>query len=90
VNIVKELNEDKVALTIGLFIGGWHLVWSLLIIIGLAQVFLDFIFWAHMIANPYKVTGFTLTQSLILIFATFVIGYIGGFVFAKVWNTTHK
>lgn len=87
---MKELNGNKVALTFGLFIGGWHLVWSLLIVAGLAQMLLDFIFWAHMIANPYKVTGFTLTQSLTLIVVTFIIGYIGGLIFAKVWNATHK
>jgi len=87
---VKELNANKVALTFGLFIGGWHLVWSLLIVIGWAQPLLDFIFWVHMIVNPYQVTGFVLTRSLILIIVTFVIGYIGGFVFAKVWNAAHK
>lgn len=87
---MKELNEKKVALTVGLFISGWHLIWSLFIIIGLAQILLDFIFWAHMISNPYQITGFTLTQSLILIIVTFVLGCLGGFIFAKVWNKTYK
>lgn len=87
---MKELNENKVALTFGLFIGGWHLIWSVLVISGIAQMLLDFVFWAHMIANPYKVTGFTLMQSLTLIVMTFIFGYIGGYIFAKVWNTAHK
>lgn len=87
---MKELNENKVALTVGLFVSGCHLVWSLLIVVGLAQPLLDFIFWAHMIANPCKVIGFTLTQSLILIIVTFAIGYIGGLIFTKVWNSIHK
>lgn len=87
---MKELNENKVALTFGLFIGGWHLVWSLLIVLGFAQPLLNFIFWLHMLANPYQVTGFVLTQSIILIAVTFTVGYIGGFIFAKVWNKVHK
>ncbi len=87
---MKELNEKKVALTLGLFFGGGHLVWSLLIIAGLAQPLLNFIFWAHMIANPYQVTGFVLTQSLILIAVAFTVGYIGGLVFAKIWKEVHK
>ncbi len=87
---MKKLHENKVALTVGLFFSGCHLVWSLLIAIGLAQILMDFVFWAHMIANPYIITGFTLTQSLTLIIVTFIIGYIGGFIFAKVWNTMHK
>ena len=87
---MKELNEKKVALTLGLFLGGWHLVWSLLILTGLAQPLLNFIFWAHMISNPYKITGFVLTQSLILIAVTFTVGFVGGLVFAKIWNSVHK
>lgn len=87
---MKEISEKKAALTVGLFVGGVHLVWSLLIIIGLAQPLVDFIFWAHMISNPYQITGFTLTQSLTLIIVTFAVGYLGGFIFAKVWNKTHK
>lgn len=87
---MKELNEKKIALTLGLFLGGWHLIWSLLIVLGLAQPLLNFIFWAHMITNPYQVTGFVLTQSLILIAVTFTVGYIGGLVFAKISNKVHK
>lgn len=87
---MKELNEKKVALTLGLFVGGLHLIWSLLIILGIAQSLLNFIFWAHMIENPFQVTGFVLTQSLILIAVTFAVGYVAGFVFSKVWNKVHK
>ena len=87
---MKELHTQKVALTVGVFIGGWHLVWSLLILIGLAQPLLNFIFWLHMLANPYQVTGFDITQALLLIIVTFSVGYAGGWVFATLWNTMHK
>ena len=87
---MKELDEKKVALTLGLFLGGSHLVWSLLILTGLAQPLINFIFWAHMIANPVQVTGFALTQSLILIAVTFTVGFVGGLIFAKVSNEVHK
>lgn len=87
---MKQLHAQKVALVVGVFLGGWHLAWSLLVILGLAQPLLDFVFWMHMIANPYRVTGFTLTQSLTLIIVTFIFGYILGFVFAWLWNMMHK
>jgi len=87
---VKKLDTNKVALVFGLLLGGGHLIWSLLVFIGLAQILLDFVFWMHMISMPVKITGFTLTQSLILVMVTFAVGYTGGWIFAWVWNQMHK
>ena len=87
---VKKLDTNKVALVFGLLLGGGHLVWSLLVFIGLAQILLDFVFWMHMIFIPVKITGFTLTQSLIVVTVTFVVGYTAGWIFAWVWNQMHK
>ena len=87
---MKELNTQKVALVVGVFISGWHVLWSILIILGAAQPLLDFIFWIHMISNPYQITGFNLTQSVILILVAFVVGYVGGWIFAWLWNMMHK
>jgi len=42
-------SPSKVGLVIGALIGGWHVVWALLVLIGWEQPILDFIFWAHMI-----------------------------------------
>lgn len=87
---MKELNEKKVALTLGLFLGGWHLVWSVLIVLGFAQPLLNFIFWIHMLTTPVQVTGFELTKSAILTVVTFIVGYGVGFIFAKIWNKVHR
>lgn len=87
---IKSLDTKKVALVIGIFLGGWHLLWSVLVFLGLAQALLDFVFWLHMIANPYQVTGFNLMQAVILIVVTFVVGYLIGWVFAWLWNKMHK
>ena len=43
---------------VGLVIGGWHFVWSVLVLLGWAQPILDFIFWAHMIQQVYFVKPF--------------------------------
>jgi hypothetical protein len=43
-----------------------------------------------MISNPYQVTGFNITQSAILIIVTFIFGYIGGWIFAWLWNKMHN
>lgn len=87
---MKEMNTQKVAMVFGILLSGWHLLWSLLILAGIAQPLLDFVFWMHMIANPYRVTGFALTQAAMLIVVTFVVGYFVGWSFAWLWNKMHK
>lgn len=87
---MKVLHPQKVALVFGLFLGGWHLMWSLLVLISWAQPLLNFIFWAHMIENPFRITGFSLTQSITLVFITFAVGYVGGWFFAWLWNRMNK
>jgi len=84
------LNKNKIGLIVGSFMGLWHLVWSLMVLFGVAQVVYDFIFWLHMISLPWKVTGFTLVQSASLIIFTSITGYIMGYVFAWIWNRFHK
>ena len=85
-----KLNPNKVALTLGLMVGGGHLVWSALVALNLAQPLLDFIFSIHMIANPYQVTGFDITKVLMLVVITFGVGYGVGYIFANVWNKVNK
>lgn len=85
-----KLNPSKVALTLGVLVGGLHLGWSALVALGLAQGLLDFIFWAHMIANPYQVTGFDITRAGVLVVVTFGVGYGVGYLFAHVWNKVGK
>ena len=83
-------NPNKIGLVIGALIGGWHLVWSLLVLIGWAQPILDFIFWAHMIQQVYFVKPFDPLAAVTLIVITALIGYIFGFVGAVIWNRLHR
>jgi hypothetical protein len=84
------INQHKVGLMMGSFAGLWHLVWSLLVAIGLAQPLLDFIFNLHMIDNPVHVQSFDIMHALLLIVVTAAVGYVGGYVLATLWNYYHK
>ena len=69
-------NPNKVGLVIAALIAGWHVIWSVLVLIGWAQPILDFIFWAHMIKPVYFVKPFDPMAAVVLIVITAVIGYI--------------
>ncbi|MGZ4974255.1 MAG: hypothetical protein ACXWDN_15960, partial [Limisphaerales bacterium] len=73
-------NPNKVGLVIAALIAGWHVAWSLLVLVGWAQSILDFIFWAHMNKPVYFVKPFDPTAAVALIVITSVIGYVFGFL----------
>ena len=83
-------NPNKVGLVIGALIAGWHLIWSMLVLLGWAQPIIDFIFWAHMIQPIYVIKPFNLLAAITLIVITAVTGYIVGFVGTVFWNRLHR
>jgi hypothetical protein len=83
-------NPHKVGLLIGALIGGWHLVWALLVLIGRAQAIINFIFWAHMIQPIYQIKTFDPNAAVTLIIVTASIGYLCGFIGAFIWNRLHR
>ena len=85
-----KLKENSIALIFGIFMGLWHAFWSLLVLVGLAQVILDFVYGIHFLNNPFTVASFNLVTALTLIVFTSVVGYIAGWVFAIIWNKAHK
>lgn len=87
---MDHLNPQKAAVTVGLFIGGWHLVWSLLVALGWAQSLVNFILWMHMISLPYVVKPFDISAATTLVVLTTVGGYVFGLIFARIWNRMHR
>jgi hypothetical protein len=83
---MNHINKNKAGLTLGTTIGGLHLVWSLLIAIGLAQPLVDFVLKIHMVKPMYIVDSFNAGSALLLIVITAIIGYIVGYTFASIWN----
>lgn len=85
-----KLNPEKTALVVGLFTGGMHLVWSLMVAFGFAQMYLDFILGLHFLSIPVTVNPFNIVKALTLVVITGAIGYVGGWLFAMLWNKMHK
>jgi hypothetical protein len=82
-------NAHKVGLLFGTLLGGFHLLWALMVFLGLAQMIMDFVFWAHMLRIPMTVGPFDVTAAAVLVVMTYVIGYVLGYAGARVWKRVH-
>lgn len=83
-------NKNRTGLVFGAVLGGWHLVWALLVLTGVAQALYDFVLWAHMIHLQLTVGPFDLTAAVTLVIITWLIGYVVGYTGAWVWNKMHR
>ena len=83
---MKKLSEHQTGLVLGAFFGLMHAVWALVVFLGFAQTWLDFVLGLHFLENPFVVSSFDMQKAVMLVAVTAGVGYIAGFVFAKVWN----
>jgi len=83
-------NPKKAGIVGAVVIGGFHLCWVLLILSGFAQVFIDFVFWAHMVKPIYVIQAFDVKAALTLLVITSAVGYAFGAIGGIVWNKLHK
>jgi hypothetical protein len=83
-------NPNKVGLVFAAIIGGWHICWAVLVLLGWAQRIIDFVFWAHMIQPVYVIKAFDPVAAITLIVITGVTGYVFGYAGAMVWNKPHR
>lgn len=86
---MREVRPHKFGLVLGLVVSGMHLLWAIAIALGFAQPLLDWIYWLHMLSNPFQVAPFNVVTAGMLVIVTFVVGYAMGWVIATVWNKLH-
>ena len=87
---MHHLSPTKTALAVGVFLGGWHLIWSLLVALNWGQPLYDFILWAHMIHLQLIIGPFDFLAATVLVAVTFLFGCAIGYVFAAIWNWLHR
>lgn len=87
---MPTFDPQKTGMVTAALLGGWHALWSVFVLLGIAQPLLDFIFRLHMINPPYTVMPFNLMSSVFLVIVTAVMGFVMGAVSAIVWNAMIK
>ncbi len=86
----SNLSVQKTGMTLGVVLALLHALWSLLVLLGLAQPFLNWIYELHFLNDPFVVGQFDILHACLLVIVTGVVGYILGSVFALLWNVVHK
>lgn len=83
-------DKNKTGIAFGTLAALWHLLWSILVAVGITQSWIDFVFSIHFLNNPFTVSAFNAGTALMLIVITGILGYVFGWVFAYIWNWAHK
>jgi len=85
-----KFHPMTVALYTGMFVSSLHLLWSVMVALGVGQIYLDWILGLHFIKNPYIVIPFNFGTMFTLLIVTFVVGFILGWVGTICWNKMVK
>lgn len=84
--MAEKLNKNKLGMTLGIFVGAWHLIWALLVGFNVAQSFIDWVLPLHFVSLTVPIASFSWLNAIILTIAAFIGGYVMGWLFAALWN----
>ena len=87
---MQQVSAHKVGLVLGGMFAIGHAVWSLMVLLGIAKLFLDFIFGLHFLNLQYSIDQFSVVTALSLMAVTGVIGYLVGYLLGWLWNLGHQ
>lgn len=85
-----RMDPLRTGLIFGLFLALFHAAWAVLVMLGWAQSFLNFVFWVHFIAPPYRVEAFEAGRAAILVGFVFATGAVMGWAIALLWNNAGR
>lgn len=85
-----KLRPMTIALYTGLLVSSLHLIWSVMVALGLGQIYLDWILGLHYVTNPYEVMPFNVGTMITLLVFTFMVGFVLGWLGTIGWNKLMK
>lgn len=86
---MTSCNPHKTGLVGGVLLGGVHVLWAILVVLGWAQALINFSMWAHMVRMDITFGPFDMTTAIILIVVASLVGYAVGYAVGTIWNKVH-
>lgn len=87
---MNKVHAHKVGLVFGALFGIGHTVWSLLVLVGIAKPYLDWILALHFLNLEYSIDAFSFSNAFMLIVITTCVGYVIGTIVGWLWNMAHR
>lgn len=84
---MKIINPIKLGAASAAALGGVHVLWAVLVAVGLAQPLLDLIFRLHFLLPALTVGTFDLATACGLVALTAAIGFVAGYLLAICINS---
>lgn len=85
-----DINNNRTGLTLGIFFAIWHAIWAILVAIGVAEQLLNWALPLHFVSASFTIASFSITSAIMIVVASFIGGYVAGWVFALIWNWVEK
>jgi hypothetical protein len=86
---MSDVSRNRAGLMLGALLGGWHLLWAIIVAAGWGQPLLDFVLWMHFIKPAFIIETFSIGRAITLVVVTAALGYCFGYLGALIWNRLH-
>jgi len=84
---MAHIDPNRLGIVAAVMLTAWHGVWLVLVASGQAQGVADLVLRMHQMKSEMVVEAFDPKMAALLLAATAILGYVGGFAAAAVWNT---
>lgn len=84
------ISKNRLGLTLGIFAGAMHLIWALLVLIGVGETYMQWILPLHFLKLEIATLAFSIVNALMLVVLALIGGYVLGWLLGWVWNWTAK
>ena len=81
-----HIDPNRLGIVSAVMLMAWHGVWMLLVAAGVAQRVADFVLRMHAMKSEVVVEPFDAGMAALLLAGTALLGYVGGFGAAALWN----